>query len=116
VRVTDRLERDGLVKRKSATGIDDGRRVALELTALGRAAAAAQSRRRIEALCEAVGTLSATERRALTALVERLLSALTPDRRTCDHICRLCDLAVCPRANCPVEQAAVAGERGTCSI
>jgi hypothetical protein len=37
-----------------------------------------------------------------------VLTAITTDRAHADHICRLCDLSVCPEKVCPVEQAALA--------
>ena len=56
-------------------------------------------------LAEALDPLSADERTALSGLIERLLGALTRDRRHADHICRLCDERVCPGDTCPVECA-----------
>ena len=50
--------------------------------------------------------LSAADQARLAPLVDALLAALTPDVRTADHICRLCDEDACGLDDCPVERRA----------
>jgi DNA-binding MarR family transcriptional regulator len=107
VRLLDCLEADGAVERKAGA---DGRTAALHLTAAGRRQARAVLDARRSALAPALALLSAAEQAQLSRLTEKLLAGLTRDRRHSDHICRLCDLAVCPDATCPVDCAAVEHE------
>ena len=102
VRLVDRLAADGLVERRGGA---DRRTTALHLTRRGQARRRAILRGRRRVLAEALDPLSADERTALSGLTERLLGALTRDRRHADHICRLCDERVCPGDTCPVECA-----------
>ncbi len=102
VRLLDRLEEDGTVARKAGP---DGRTVALQLTAAGRRQADQVQGARQQAMQRALGVLTPTEQVRLLRLVEKLLAGLTRDQPHCDHICRLCDLAACPEARCPVAQA-----------
>jgi DNA-binding MarR family transcriptional regulator len=103
VRLLDRLESDGMVRRKAGP---DGRTVALELTAAGRRQAGAVQEGRRVALDRALSPLSQRERRQLVQLAETLLAGLTRDTEHSEHICRLCDLGACPEADCPVACAA----------
>jgi DNA-binding MarR family transcriptional regulator len=103
VRLLDRLEAEGLVERKAGP---DGRTVALHLTANGRRQARAVQEARRGVLDEALRLLTGQEQGQLLRLTEKLLGGLTRDRDHSDHICRLCDLAVCPGSTCPVECAA----------
>ena len=86
VRLLDCLESDGAVERKAGA---DARRAAL---------------------APALALLTTAEQGQLARLTEKLLAGLTRDRRHSDHICRLCDLAVCPDASCPVGCAAAESE------
>lgn len=104
VRLVDRLVGDGLLERRGGA---DGRTTALHLTRKGRARADSILDDRCRALTGALGPLSAKERAHFTQLLEKILSALTRDRRHADHICRLCDERACPADDCPVECAAV---------
>lgn len=103
VRLLDRLESEGLLQRRAGR---DGRSVALWLTPAGKRNyhLVLEERRRI--LADALGLLSGTEQAQLIHLTEKLLAGLTRDRAHSDHICRLCDLNVCPETSCPVECAA----------
>ena len=106
VRLVDRLEASGLVRRGPT---DRGRTLAIRLTAKGSRAANTVLGRRQEALEELLRTLDADRLGLLEAVSEQLLGALTTDRRSAHHICRLCDEGVCVRgAFCPVDRA-VAG-------
>jgi MarR family transcriptional regulator, negative regulator of the multidrug operon emrRAB len=105
VRLADRLERRGLVRRERSER--DGRAVALRLTPAGRRAADAANRERAEAIDTALGALAADERRALEAMLERMLAAHTTDATASLVICRLCDPDVCGHPDgCPVTRAA----------
>jgi MarR family transcriptional regulator, negative regulator of the multidrug operon emrRAB len=107
-RLADRLQGDGLIERRADLG--DGRSRAVVLTDAGaeRARSVLEARRSV--LLRALAPLSAEERDELARLLEGMLSALTPDRETCDRTCRLCDLAACPQDMCPVERPAVRAE------
>lgn len=102
VRTVETLLSDGLVER---TPVADGRKVSLLLTAEG-------ARRRSEILTArehaATGALAAvaeTDRAALAVALDAMLAAITADRATADHLCRLCDEEGCG-ADCPVERRA----------
>jgi MarR family transcriptional regulator, negative regulator of the multidrug operon emrRAB len=107
VRLADRLERRGLVERRRSER--DGRAVALRLTPAGRRAADEAQAARAEAIGTALGALRPDERRALEAMLERMLAAQTTDATASLVICRLCDPDVCGHPDgCPVTQAAIA--------
>ena len=101
VRVVDRLEADRFVERRSGT---DRRSVALFLTAAGQAAAVETLNRRSQVLAHALSTLSSSERKQMTELVEKVLVGLTDDGWTAWHTCRLCDVPACNRPTyCPID-------------
>jgi DNA-binding MarR family transcriptional regulator len=105
VRLADRLEARGLVKRQRSDR--DGRAVALHLTAAGRRAADEALAAHGEAITTALGALDHGERRALEAMLERMLGAETTDVVASLVICRMCDPDVCGHpGRCPVTQAA----------
>jgi MarR family transcriptional repressor of emrRAB len=108
VRLVDRLEAERLAVRRRDG--EDGRTRAVRLTAAGRRAAARIRAKRARATGEALGALSAAERRTLAALHEKLLGALTTDPASARRICRVCDAAACGHwdGRCPVTRA-VAG-------
>jgi len=103
VRLVDQLAADGYAERRPG---HDRRSVSVVLTEKGSEAAARVLDRRRQVLHDATASLDASERKALTAALEKVLAAITTDRVHADQICRLCDLAVCPEPACPVEQAA----------
>jgi MarR family transcriptional repressor of emrRAB len=105
VRVVDQLVAMGYAERRSGR---DNRSVAVFLTDKGTLAAAGVLGSREQTLTAALSTLSLGERKAFTATLEKVLTAITTDRAHADHICRLCDLSACPERACPVEQAALA--------
>jgi MarR family transcriptional regulator, negative regulator of the multidrug operon emrRAB len=107
VRLLDRLEREGAVERKAGR---DGRSVAVHLTAQGRRQVRTILDRRRSVMGGALDLLAPAEQDQLRRLVEKMLAGMTRDREHSDHICRLCDLAACPGAACPVE-CAVQGKR-----
>jgi DNA-binding MarR family transcriptional regulator len=105
VRLVDRLEADGLVRRSTAA---DGRAVALELTSVGRRRAKRTLDRREAALSTLLSPLSETERATLTGLLERVLEPLPRDGDDLERICRLCDYWTCDGTTlaCPVGRGA----------
>jgi MarR family transcriptional regulator, negative regulator of the multidrug operon emrRAB len=109
-RLVDKLQADGLVERRA--GLDDGRERAVLLTEAGAACAdkVLAARRAVHA--RALAALSTEERNLFARMLDAMLTALTPDRATCDRTCRLCDLAACPQDICPVELAALRVEEG----
>jgi DNA-binding MarR family transcriptional regulator len=107
VRLLDALEREGTVERRSGK---DARSVALQLTPRGRRQARSVLEARQGSLQPALSALTGGERAQLLRLTEKLLGALTRNRKHSDHICRLCDLSACPDASCPVNCAALAAD------
>jgi DNA-binding MarR family transcriptional regulator len=107
VRLLDALEEEGTVARRSGK---DARSVALQLTAAGKRQARAVLEARRHSLEPALNALTGPELAQLVRLTEKLLGALTRSRQHSDHVCRLCDLSVCPDATCPVNCAALAAE------
>jgi DNA-binding MarR family transcriptional regulator len=120
VRLIDSLVADGHVARRRKAG--DQRSVALVLTPAGRAAARRIIRARADAVEHALHGLTDEQRRALTALAERLTADIATlrleQRRQGDTpaggwLCRLCDFQACgrPVGRCPA--AARARRAGT---
>lgn len=107
-RLADRLEADGLIERVG--GRKDGRSRSILPTEAGEARAHKVLRARRKAIDDALAPLDPKETAQLAELLERMLTALTPDRVTCDHICRLCEISACPQDRCPVELAALRTE------
>ncbi|WP_119272798.1 MarR family winged helix-turn-helix transcriptional regulator [Taklimakanibacter deserti] len=108
-RLVDGLQADKLVERRAE--LEDGRSRAVVLTDAGRKQAKAVLAARRAVLARALAPLSKRERGELARMLNVMLAALTPDRQTCDRICRLCDVSRCPQDNCPVELAALRAER-----
>jgi MarR family transcriptional regulator, negative regulator of the multidrug operon emrRAB len=104
-RLVDRLEADGLVERRAT--LDDGRSRAVLLTDAGSKCADSVLEARRAVHSRALAALSIDERNQLARMLDSMLTALTPDRVTCDRTCRLCDIAACPQDICPVELAAL---------
>jgi DNA-binding MarR family transcriptional regulator len=105
VRVVDRLERDGLARRRPDP--EDARAVRVELTPAGRRAADRVLAARAVALDDALSGLTSPQRAGLSELASAVLTELTPDRATARGICRLCDPDACGHPDhCPVTRAA----------
>jgi DNA-binding MarR family transcriptional regulator len=106
VRVVDRLEEDGLARRRP--NAEDGRAVSLDLTAAGRRAADRVLQARAAALDEALCGLTAEERALFGELAAAVLGEVTEGRRSARGICRLCDPVACGHesGDCPVTCAA----------
>src|SRR5205807_7247716 len=105
VRLVDRLEHDGLVRRGPG---EDGRTTTVALTPAGRRAARRLEAARLEVLDSVLQPLSDTERRAFTSLVGRVLVGMMREPGATRWMCRLCDLSACgrPAGHCPLEQEA----------
>jgi MarR family transcriptional repressor of emrRAB len=110
VRLVDRLEASGLVKRAQAT---DGRAVSVKLTATGRELGQDILSARERALGDVLEGLRPSERRALATACEKLLGSLTASRADARRICRLCDPDACGHyeGRCPVTLAADRAEQ-----
>jgi DNA-binding MarR family transcriptional regulator len=105
VRLVDRLERDGLVRRSPGR---DRRSATVSLTAPGRRLARKVESARLQALDDVMVPLGAEERDTLASLTGRLLAGMMREPGATRWICRLCDLTACgrPAGHCPIEQAA----------
>jgi len=108
-RLVDKLQADGLIERRAS--LDDGRSRAVLLTKAGSKNADAVLKARRSVYSRALAALSTRERRQLERMLDTMLTALTPDRATCELTCRLCDIAACPQDICPVELAALRVEK-----
>lgn len=104
VRLVDRLEADGYVRRIAG---DDGRTTRIALTAAGRRVAARVSAARAEVLAGALADLSASDRRTLDGLLDKVLAGFVRGRGARRWICRLCDTGVCwaSPGDCPMAEA-----------
>ncbi len=101
VRLVDRLERLGLVRRVAGP---DGRTAAVQLTAAGRRAARRVTASRTATLGAALGVLSPEEQEALADLAGRVLAGMRRGTGATRWTCRLCDTGACGRleGRCPV--------------
>jgi MarR family transcriptional repressor of emrRAB len=101
-RMVDSLVAAGLVRR----GSGQGRTVPIALTASGERAVDAIRTARMAGLAPLLADLTADERRAMTTVLERLLTSLYARTGNAELLCRLCDRSSCVRAaTCPVGQA-----------
>jgi DNA-binding MarR family transcriptional regulator len=110
VRLVDRLEDDGLVRRGQG---QDARVVTLELTAKGTKRAERVSWARAAAVERFLGNLDGSERSTLMRLLERVVATGVEDWSEVQYRCRLCNLEACHAGgeSCPldVHMAALAG-------
>lgn len=104
VRLLNGLEAEGLLERRRDD--NDGRAVAVWLTAAGQERASAILCSRAEATDAVLGALPAEQLVLLVPMLETALAALTRGPESARAICRLCDEGVCRPAGCPVEQTA----------
>jgi DNA-binding MarR family transcriptional regulator len=107
VRLVDRLENAGLVRRATA---GDGRVTSVALTATGRRRAQAVTRTRAKLMEQALAGLTPPERRQFGKLAGRILAGLIRPPGASRWTCRLCDVVACgrPDGHCPVYEAAKA--------
>lgn len=105
VRLVDRLEREGLVRRGPG---GDRRATSVTLTPDGRKAAYQIEAGRLRLLEEVLAPLQAAERDLLAELTGKLLVGMMREPGATRWTCRLCDLGACgrPAGHCPIEQAA----------
>jgi MarR family transcriptional repressor of emrRAB len=103
VRLTDRLEAAGLVRRAAG---HDGRTRSLHLTARGRRRCDQILRERSALLIDALSELDPMMVKTLEESLECILGRLTCDEPRATQICRLCDEQLCGApARCPVDRA-----------
>jgi DNA-binding MarR family transcriptional regulator len=105
VRLIDRLERDGLVRRSPGA---DLRTTSVSLTAAGRQRARQLERSRLRLLEAVLEPLTSDEREQLAALAGRMLVGMMRGPGATRWLCRMCDLSACgrPEGHCPVEREA----------
>lgn len=103
VRLVDRLQREGLLKRKRGA---DGRSICLIPSARGRRTAASIIAARRAVIANSISGLNRAECESLETILEKVLGVLTTSRPHADTLCRLCELSACPQDRCPVEVAA----------
>ncbi|HWM22813.1 MAG TPA: MarR family winged helix-turn-helix transcriptional regulator [Ilumatobacteraceae bacterium] len=102
VRLIDRLAVRGLVERKAGV---DGRTRGLWLTPPGKHAWLRLNEARLAWLDTVIDRLGPTDQAQLESAVEDLLAVLTPGYDESEHMCRMCDLRVCPQDRCPITRA-----------
>jgi DNA-binding MarR family transcriptional regulator len=105
VRLVDRLEESGYVRREAGA---DGRSTSVALTEAGRVAAEQVSAARAEVLQRSLAVLTDGERATLEQLVSKVLVGMMRGPGATRWMCRLCDIGVCRGApgGCPVGNAA----------
>lgn len=99
VRLVDRLEALGLVRRAREAG---RRTVSLTITPPGEAIVQKGVDVRARAIDQLLSGLSGDERQTFLSLAERALSAQSRSRDEGDEVCRLCDWRLCT-PQCPVD-------------
>jgi DNA-binding MarR family transcriptional regulator len=105
VRMVDRLEQLGYVKRRPG---DDARSTFVVLTPAGRRVAERVARARAGELTKALSVLTTEERATFETLLGRVLAGMIRAPGAVKWTCRLCDTDVCGRfeGGCPVGIAA----------
>ena len=101
VRLVDRLEHDGLVRRAPGP---DGRTTVVRLTPAGRRTASRVSAVRADLLRAALDVLPPADQEQLTDLAGRVLVGMKRGAGATRWTCRLCDTGACGRleGRCPV--------------
>lgn len=104
-RLISSLEANGLVERRAGK---DGRSQALFPTHLGYEKARSALEVRQQVTSELLAELGAAERKALTDVLEKMLTRLLDEDRRPYVLCRMCDRAMCIADGdvCPVSAAA----------
>jgi len=100
VRIIDRLESAGLVRRSASA--NDARQVELKLTTDGRRRVQRLQRARIAELSLHLEPFELSDRLVLHRLLDALLSTFASDLDGARHLCRFCDHRLCRGAACPV--------------
>jgi DNA-binding MarR family transcriptional regulator len=101
-RALDRLADDRLVNR----AVYEGKEARISLTTAGKREAERLQHARLAASDRLLLQLSATERKALSPILDKLLGANVDGRETARRLCRFCAHDVCPSGKCPVGHAA----------
>jgi len=99
VRLVDKLEAQGLVESRSG---EDRRAVHFYLTKEGEAAVKPILVARCAAVDGYLNVLTKAEEEQLAGLLDKLMRPLATDGFAISHICRLCNLTVCPAEQCPM--------------
>lgn len=104
VRLIDRLEDDGLVRRHK----HGERALRLGLTRRGRRVVARIERARMDAVADLLAVLTDDQQRQLDSILAELLAAHTRGPDDLQRICRLCSFDACEGGGraCPVAKAA----------
>jgi DNA-binding MarR family transcriptional regulator len=112
VRLLDRLAESGLIERGPGA---DGRTTAISLSAAGRAAAEQVCDARAAVLDRALSALTPDERAEFSELAAKMLVGMMRGPGAVRWMCRLCDTGVCRGApeGCPVGNAARERYAGT---
>lgn len=103
VRLIDRLETDGLLRRRRRVG----REVQVEITPAGRRRADGLQDRRLAESNDFLAALSVEERELLSRLVDRMLCSYATKGHDRRRLCRMCARAYC---NCCFEASRVDAE------
>jgi DNA-binding MarR family transcriptional regulator len=107
VRVTGGLIRRKLVERRDRAG----RTTPLKLTRDGARRAETLQRARLDAMNRVLASLTAKERTAFAAALDKVLAGATRSRAFARTACRLCDHDLCRGPLCPIGSRASAIER-----
>ena len=105
VRLVDRLERDGYVRRGPGA---DARSVTVTLTSKGLRAAKRVREQRMALLAGLLDPLNESERHLFAEAIGQVLVGMMRPPGAVRWTCRLCDLGACGRADghCPLDQEA----------
>ena len=101
VRLINGLERGGMLERSRGR---DKRETLVSLTPEGKKVYETIRMAQARVLNRLLEVLSADEQRTLETALSSILTVLTLDRESGDHICRFCDEMVCEQDRCPVER------------
>jgi MarR family transcriptional regulator, negative regulator of the multidrug operon emrRAB len=104
VRLADRLEAAGLIRRERSEDrrLEDRREVRLAMTRKGHALHERLRGARQDALEEIVSALSAQQKAALEPVLAKLVETMASDHIEAWNNCRLCDAKTCAARGCPV--------------
>lgn len=101
VRIIDRLQNSGLVKRMPPKG----RRVPIILTPDGGKMRMKAMAARKNALQDVLYKLDNREKQSLNGVLDKILSQIAPSQQEWDKTCRFCDYDCCGGDNCPISKS-----------
>jgi MarR family transcriptional regulator, negative regulator of the multidrug operon emrRAB len=104
VRMINRLEKSGLIKRSRGLR-GDLREVRITLTDDGEHCFSRILEARRQILDEVTGRLDEEERGLVARLMNKLMQSVVDPGDDQHYVCRLCDLEACPQERCPVNLA-----------